>query len=481
MAKKHALLSAIFSLAFFSYGVAQTDSTPKTANLPGGLIFSPYAYGHIEFGSIMKGSLNGFTSTNVGSTDGQIHNGWVEDQIAVVGIKANYNKRLSMRLGLLTQLYFSYPVVNKDASRMTKTSTQAVGIDDAYAQYHWGDSAAPSFLWQAGFFKYKYNPDARNLGEYLFRTGTYPIYFTMAFDFPQARLFGFRFATAMDGYCPALRGLTIESILASATLPPTMVWSGALIASYTTPHKLLSLGAGIDYSSLYNVYNENTYPGAFGNNGRGDPVTPLKGNAYFVNDAGDSVFYTFAGTKIMGRLSIDPKVLFPTRSLGENDCKFYIEGDIIGVKAYSDSGYESLNADEQTLVAPSYNKWWEKMPIAVGFNLPTWKKLDLLNIEAEYFGAKYFNDVSDLTFNSSKPVPHDWTNKTKDSPQYSKSKIKWSVYAKKTFCDGHLGVVGQVANDHLTLSSASYDFQDAAEVLVTSKDLWWALKLSWMF
>ena len=67
------------------------------------------------------------------------------------------------------------------------------------------------------------------------------------------------------------------------------------------------------------------------------------------------------------------------------------------------------------------------------------------------------------------------------SPTYVKSKLKWSFYAKKTLCDGHIALIGQVARDHLTLSSASYDYQDQAEVLVTPQDWWWAGKVSWMF
>ena len=44
-----------------------------------------------------------------------------------------------------------------------------------------------------GYFPYKYNPEARNLGEYLFRSGTYPVYLTNDYDFPLARVAGLRY------------------------------------------------------------------------------------------------------------------------------------------------------------------------------------------------------------------------------------------------------------------------------------------------
>ena len=348
MAKKCVFFGAIISLALVSLGFAESDSSKGRIELPAGLLLKPYAYGHFEFGDIVSGSLNGLTSTNVGSYDGKITGGWIEDQVATIGLAANYKNNLDMRVGLLTQLYFSYPVVNQNASRMTKTSTQAVAIDDAYAQYHFGSAEVPSFAAQIGYFKYKYNPDVRNLGEYLFRTGTYPIYFTMGLDFPQARLLGLRLETNFGNFAPVLKGLKLEGILASATLPPTMVWSGAAIANYDVcDAHFINIGAGIDYSALYNVYDAKTYPGAFAVNGNGDPVTPHKENAFYINATGDTVFYSFAGTKIMGRASIDPKALCPMNFLGKEDLKLYVEADVIGTKAYSDSGRAKLDLFRQ--------------------------------------------------------------------------------------------------------------------------------------
>src|SRR5690606_13460897 len=50
------------------------------------------------------------------------------------------------------------------------------GITQAQAQYKFGDPARPWGGLRIGYFPYKYNPDAKNLGEYLFRAGAYPTF-----------------------------------------------------------------------------------------------------------------------------------------------------------------------------------------------------------------------------------------------------------------------------------------------------------------
>jgi hypothetical protein len=47
-------------------------------------------------------------------------------------------------------------------------------IPVARARWQFGQPGSLSGSFQVGSFNYKYNPDARNLGEYLYRSGTYP-------------------------------------------------------------------------------------------------------------------------------------------------------------------------------------------------------------------------------------------------------------------------------------------------------------------
>ncbi len=112
-------------------------------------------------------------------------------------------------------------------------------------------------------------------------------------------------------------------------------------------------------------------------------------------------------------------------------------------------------------------------------------QLDVLNLELEYFGAKYYNSDNNVFVQNSNPLPYQAYNNSYyfDSPGApTKSLVKWSVYAKKTLLNGHFAVAGQVGLDHTRMSNYSYDnLQLRSELLVTRDDWWWALKTSWMF
>jgi hypothetical protein len=474
MSRNFVAYIAIIAASFFSQANSQADSaTEGRFVLPAGLVVRPYGYGHFEAGQIESGSLSDMNNVIIGTTDYKINHGWMEDGMASLGFDAIYKRNLEMVVALYTKLYFSYPQIDLAGSRFTKNVRQDVAIDDAFAQYHVGDAQSPLFLAQVGYFKFKYNPDVRNLGEYLFRTGTYPIYFNMSLDFPQERLLGLHFQTNL------LKSLKVDLLLTSATVMPTQGWSLSALADYDVARlHFIDIGAGVDFADLLNVYNSTSFPKYFGLNGVGDPVTPRSNNAYSIQN-GDTTFYTFAGTKVMARLSIDPKAFIKWYGFGENDLRVYAEADIIGLKDYPDSGYANSTATSKDLIAPSYNVWWQKMPVAIGINPPTFKILDVLNFELEWFAAKYYNDASGVVNYGSNPLPWDWPNRLHVT--YAKSQIKWSVYAKRSFFNGHFAIVGQVARDHTRLPCAAYDSESWAELLVTADDWWWALKTSWMF
>jgi hypothetical protein len=223
------------------------------------------------------------------------------------------------------------------------------------------------------------------------------------------------------------------------------------------------------------VYTGHSFP-LFG----GDPTTPSSDqiNQRYISGS-DTLWYTFQGTKVMGRISIDPKAFLKLDFLGENDLKLYAEADIIGLKNYPDSGVTQGN--QWGLVAPSYGETMEKMPLMIGFNIPTFKVLDILNCEFEWSGTKYYNDASNLINKGSSPIPYDVQNQISDPNAPVKSALKWSFYAKKSLFNGHIAITAQVARDHMRLPCAAYDFEMYNELLVENKDWWWALKMSWMF
>src|SRR5690606_5453929 len=86
------------------------------------------------------------------------------------------NKRLNIRVGAGGIFYSVFPSVPINSFGSTLGTKFGPGITQAQAHYKFGD---PERSWGAlriGYFPYKYNPDAKNLGEYLFRAGAYPTF-----------------------------------------------------------------------------------------------------------------------------------------------------------------------------------------------------------------------------------------------------------------------------------------------------------------
>jgi hypothetical protein len=116
----------------------------------------------------------------------------------------------------------------------------------------------------------------------------------------------------------------------------------------------------------------------------------------------------------------------------------------------------------------------------LGFNIPTWGFLDHLSLEAEYYGARYRNDLALVGNNN---LVADWTIQDHPTPSpkppsdslygiaghayyvnqagdtvrvagtaldkenLSRDDWKWSLYLDKVVA-GHIRFSGQLANDH---------------------------------
>jgi len=166
----------------------------------------------------------------------------------------------------------------------------------------------------------------------------------------------------------------------------------------------------------------------------------------------------------MARFSFDPKGLFspdatPVAVLGKEDLKLYGEGAILGLKNYPDTdaarniGYDSL-------------QW--RLPVMVGFNVPTFKLLDVLAFEWEYQDSPYPNSVKNPYYDML-PLPM--------APQ-PHSDVKWSLYGKKIL-GRHISIIGQVARDHLMPYTTVdvNEYADYTDVLLRNTDWWWTLKV----
>lgn len=402
--------------------------------------------GFFRFGQVVRGT--GVNNANIEK------NIWTERANAALSVGAIFDDKFKVAAGIEADLMFPWPMEQNEAQ--TKLSQTLISLREAYGLFFTGDD---NWLFDvcAGYFPYKYNPDVRNLGEFMFRSGTFPAYIITDFDYPMAKLLGLR-----TGLKLFERSFSQDLILSSETVfYPMMDWSLSYLLSYDFLNKgFLEIGGGINFSHLFSVYHGNVTTPKYVDN---------LGNHY-LDENGDTAYYSFKGTKAMGRFSIDPKVLFD-RDLdifGESDLKLYAEILIIGLESYPDSGL-GINP------TPSYSDWKEKAPITFGINLPTFSLFDVFNLEFEYWGSKYHNDYRHLLTEVSKPIPPGSTEGVDES------KWKWSVYLKKSLFDGHLTLTTQFARDHMRQWGVLINRANHREMLVQEGNWWWVTKIGYSF
>jgi hypothetical protein len=321
-----------------------------------------------------------------------------------------------------------------------------------------------------GLFPFKYNPEARNLGEYLFsRTGTYPGFINTTFDWTASRLTGLRFSSELFNFWKNDLILSTEMEL-YPFYDLTFSWVTDLPLG-----KILDLGGGISFCRFLPANPGLTTPEYSANH----PGNKAEYNYYL--DGGDTVYYTFKGIKTMGRATLDPKAilgLVPGEGLlswGKEDGKIFGEAAILGL---ANQG-------------PVYNNILQRMPIMFGCNIPTFNLFDVLAFQSEWYGSPYPNsDENQIEFVSeglplptkgkgyaSSKSPYTVADTTNGRPNfYTKDNWKWSIYGRR-WIGKHIAIVAQAARDHWRATTPFSGKRDYEEALSTPKHWYWALKI----
>lgn len=380
---------------------------------------------------------------------------------ALIGFWMRVKTNDMLQVVISPEFYLGYPYPPDQNVPASMRPFGAVYINEGKGVFSFGDADKPIVQAELGMFKFKYNPDAKNLGEYIFRTGTYPTYIITNFDFPLARLLGLHLST------DAIENFHVDILLTSeAFIPPLFDLSLTAIASYKF-FKTVELGAGIDFARFIPVSSNKTSP---------EFPKDVNGGFYneYITEDGKKAYYSFHATKLMGRISIDPKPFFGSPSfLGKEDCKLYGEITAVGMEGYKakdlpDSGYRAW-----------YNDLAERTPVMIGFNVPTFKMCDVLSGELEYFPSRIPNDYSQVERYSS-PMPYfkgGYDSYIED--EWNQGFLRWSVYAKRVIMNGFY-LSGEIAFDHLRTYYWN-GTQNDYESLIHKGHWHWDLKFGYVF
>lgn len=420
---------------------------------------------------------------------------WLQNPFLGILLEATINKRLRIVLNAEVLQLFSYladeSLVGKEHEMGQFWDASGLYIRQARCEYIFGDPENYSLTVNAGKWHYKYNPEVRNLGEYLFRGTAYPTYYETIFDDPTYPMLGAMVTTEMKGN--PIVNPKLDLILTSETRKyPMQDWSLAGVASvnfgnFWDKGYLLSLGGGLCLDrvipadpffttpkegkpGLENVYYADTTFTFL-------HIDPNTWDSVFDTSITDQRYYTFQSTKASFRATLDLKSFFDwdvgsskhTKRFTEHDLKFYMELGILGFDNYPNDYEATRNGSnpEDTAKYSShfYTDIKERMPIVVGVNLPFvpfFHIFDVLSFEFEFFPHTYALGYED-SFRKG------WPKATEKDIDFVQS--YWSIYAMKEI--GQFKFAMQFARDHMRPHVNSFNHKERNDVLVEWDDWWW--------
>ncbi|MBF0432298.1 MAG: hypothetical protein HQK83_13520 [Fibrobacteria bacterium] len=336
-------------------------------------------------------------------------------------------------------------------------------------EYKFGDSKNSLMSLTFGQFFYKYNPDSKNLGEYIFRTISYPqTVFTGNVDIAgssQASVRGLMFSlNPFQGKFKNDFLITTETNFA-----PLHDISLAYVGSYNVKN-VFQVGVGFSLDRLIPFRPSETtpkndkslileVPEQTVNTVSGPVIVPAWTGVkkYWGNDSLNKTLasagidhpdsipvktetrLTFKSAKFMLMSSLDFKPLIGLQTEdGWQKDQFRLYTEII-VNGIADQPFYYENISHRTAYM------W-------GISLPTWKILDYFNFEIQYYPTKMPNNIQEL-FEFNHPAPYlrlpgmDERKYSPDSSIWKKNDFKWSIAAQRKVING-LTIMAQIASDH---------------------------------
>jgi hypothetical protein len=111
-----------------------------------------------------------------------------------------------------------------------------------------------------------------------------------------------------------------------------------------------------------------------------------------------------------------------------------------------------------------------------GFNVPTFKLLDVLAVEAEYYPYPFQTGYFNMINNYGGPLPDDVQSPADWNPDnYKFDAWKWSVYLKRNLFSG-FSITTQLARDHMHVTyKDGYPYW--SESLLRPGQWWWRASL----
>ncbi len=416
----------------------------------------------LEYGQI-------YHSGNLVSGQFPIDKHTVKRTIGWVLQSATIDERLDLVAGLGGVFLYLYP---DEGFAYQHGAISAVALIQASSSYTFGDLASPSAKMTLGFLPYKYNPDSKNIGEYLFRSTPYPSTTTNGswnlINSSQTKIWGAILnKNMMDGKWKN------DLLISVSDFYPLYDFSPAYVTSFKV-NSMLEFGAGVNFYHLiqddpkintrkkttnayfsyqgkdYYAFSDYYKRAALNETGADslasearvklvDSLVPTDGTPNKVS----LKYYTVNGTLMMARFALDFKPI-----LGPNlDLKVYGEASLLGVKNYP----------------VFYEKTMDRVPLMLGMNIPTAGLLDMLSIEMEFWKNPYINSYFNVSSQSALGAVPDYGHEAGEAlhfdptKEYTEDDLAWAITFQKNV-GKNFTLIGKAARDHLTQLNAGQGF-----------------------
>lgn len=409
-----------------------------------------------EFGSIVNG-LELATDT--------LDNLWTQRFGGTFDLEAGRGEHLKLYLGAGSIFWHAIPPIeNQSASKVFYGDAI---LTKAFAQFNFGEKESPVLVGKLGLFPVKYSY-SKNLGEYLFRTGTYPDFINTgngytAVNTSMASVLGTQWTHRIS------EGFSHDLFFTSERQSyPLHDFSLSYLARYKGG--FLNVGLGLQLDRLIPVTPSLTTPNEAKNTwfthqnvkyANNPDYYRLRATASTLDgDSAEAALwtskqrlvdslrqvwdadptarpklekYSFKGIKPVALLALDFKSLFGGDLFRGDEMVLYSEAVLMG--------FENRPI--------YYENRMDRLALMVGLNLPTFGLLDNFNVEAERLTARYANGYR-IAREGALPLPdYDYDQvKGYDPDDWTSDDIKWSVFLSRKIIDG-FSVQAQVASDHL--------------------------------
>ncbi len=444
--------------------------------------WKPVSFGMgIEFGQVWNGTY--------------YENRQMIDRIVIprtsVGLThtAIIEKNLEVKIGVGGLFWYGFP--ESEGQWWTQGTKFGPGISVASGTYTFGDPESSHKYLQVGYFPMKYNPMAVNLGEYLFRSGTYPGYLLTG-DWQIVNSASYN-AQGARFHFENLGGALSHDItlFMERDFAPFFDFTPTYLVSFKKGMFQVGGGASFNHylairpsqlhpkSPLSNYVKFDYLPATVGgrSNLTGDtilaspagPRSGLEAQLNLLTDANsgnpteeklftDTATHALSMTKDDAAYIANPRLFVETDQFRYARTNHYMTFKGIKLMANMSLDFKEMTGLDFRLFAELamlgvenqpyyYENPLNRIPIMAGIDVPTWGLLDRLCVQGEYYNSKYFNSLE----NFQKTIIPAWFEDPTYGDLAKRDNVRWSVYAKRSLIPGHASVHLQVASDHLRL------------------------------